>query len=306
VSLPGGSAGIGFDDMRFSADLARLLVPTGRTGYLDLVDPSTEAVAAIGGFSTQPTYAGDPGFGVTSADEGNDVVYATDRTSLALVSIDPGQQKIGATLTLAATPGYVRYVAPTNEVWVTEPGAGQIEIVSLTNADGRPGLAHAASIAVVGAQSLEIDATRALAFTSDVGTTVAIDVVGRAVSARWSNGCATARGIGIDPVHGWVIVACSEGRVVVLDELTGATLGKVTTGAGLDRIAYDVARSRVYVPSPAAAAMSVVALSSAGVPTVLGSIQTTADAHCVATPGAGELFVCVPSKGQLAFLFDRF
>jgi DNA-binding beta-propeller fold protein YncE len=165
---------------------------------------------------------------------------------------------------------------------------------------------HAASIAVHGAESLELDPTRALAFTNDAGTTVVLDVVRRAVSARWSNGCATARGLAIDPDRGWVVVACNEGRVVVLDERTGATLGKVTTGAGLDRIAYDGARARVYAPSPAAAAMSVVALSSAGVPSLRGAIHTASDAHCAVTWGGGEVFVCVPSKGQLAFLFDPF
>jgi hypothetical protein len=306
LSLPGGSAGIGFDDLRYSANLAQLLVPAGRTGDLDLVDPSTEAIASIAGFSSEPEYTGDATFGVTSADEGGDIVYATDRTTLAVVSIDPRQQKITATLTLAAAPGYVRYVEATSEVWVTEPGAKQIEVVSLSGADGGPGLSHATSIPVDGAESLEVDATSGMAFTNAAGTTLAIDTTKRTVSARWSNGCTAARGIGLDPGHGWVIVACNEGRLVVLDEHTGATLGKLTTGGGLDRIAYDRARQRVYVPSPSAAAMSVVLLSSAGIPRLLGQIQTTSDAHCVVTPGGGEVFVCSPSKGQLASLFDPF
>jgi hypothetical protein len=306
LQLPGGSGGIGFDDMRFSATLAQLLVPAGRTGDLDLVDPSTEAVSSIGGFSAEASYSGDTTFGVTSADEGGDVIYATDRTTGKLSQIDPKQKTITATLTLAATPGYVRYVASTGEVWVSEPEAKQIEVVSLTGADGGSGLSHAASIAVDGAESLEIDATSGLAFTNAATSTIAIDVATRTVSGRWPNGCTTAKGIAVDPVHGWVIVACNEGRLVVLDEHAGSMLGTLKTGAGVDRIAYDASRGRVYVPSPAEAALGVVFIGAKGVPTLAGSVQATSDAHCAGTPGGGEVFVCSPSKGQLVFLFDPF
>jgi hypothetical protein len=306
VQMPGGAGGIGFDDMRFSATLAQLLIPAGRTGNLDLVDPSTEEIASIGGFSAEATYSGDTTFGVTSADEGNDVIYATDRTTSTLSRIDPKLKMVTATLTLAGTPGYVRYVAPTNEVWVSEPGAKQIEIVALMGADGGTGLSHAATIAVAGAESLEIDATNGLAFTNTASSTLAIDLTSRAVADTWANGCTTAKGIAIDPLQRWVIVACNEGKLVVLGEQTGSMLGTLKTGAGVDRIAYDASRARVYVPSPAEAAMGVVVLNPKGVPTLAGSVQATSDAHCAATPGGGEVFVCSPAKGQVAFLYDPF
>jgi hypothetical protein len=306
LQLPSGSAGIGFDDMRFSATLAQLLIPAGRTGDLDLVDPSTEAITSIGGFSAAATYSGDTTFGVTSADEGNDVIYATDRTTSTLSRIDPKSKMVTATLTLAATPGYVRYVAPTNEVWVSEPGARQIEIVALIGADGGTGLSHSATISVAGAESLEIDATNGLAFTNTASSTLAIDVTSRMLTGTWSNGCTTAKGVAIDPQQRWVIVACNEGKLVVLGEQTGSMLGAVKTGAGIDRIAYDSSRARVYVPSPAEAAMGVVVLNPKGVPTLAGAVQATSDAHCVATPGGGEVFVCSPAKGEVVFLFDPF
>jgi len=306
LQLPAGAGGIGFDDMRFSATLAQLLIPAGRTGNVDLVDPSTEEVAPIGGFSTDATYSGDTTFGVTSADEGNDIVYATDRTAGTLSTIDPRLKKVTATLTLAATPGYVRYVAPTNEVWVSEPGAKQIEIVALMGADGGTGLSHAATVSVAGAESLEIDAANGLAFTNTASSTLAIDVTSRMVTGTWANGCTTAKGIAIDPQQRWVIVACNEGKLVVLSEQTGSMLGTAKTGAGVDRIAYDGSRARAYVPSPAAASMGVVVLNPKGVPTLAGSVQATSDAHCAATPGGGQVFVCSPAKGQVVFLYDPF
>lgn len=306
VSLPGGTGGVDFDDMRFSPTLATILVPAGRTGNLDMVDPSTTKVTAIGGFSMSESSGATTPYGVTSADEGNGTVYATDRTSHLLSVIEPQSQKATATLKLAATPGYVRYSSSTNEVWVSEPEANQIEVVSLEAPDGGPGLTSAATIPVGGAESLELDPAHGLAFTNKANATIAVSIAKRSVTGTWPNGCATARGIAIDPAQAWVIVTCQEGMVVSLDESTGAMLGVAKSGAGVDRIAYDQMRERAYVPSPTAGAMSVVAFNAHGVPTVLGAVVSPSDAHCAATPGDGEVFVCVPSLGQIVFLYDPF
>jgi hypothetical protein len=306
VSLPGGASGIAFDDMRFSPTLAAILVPAGRTGNLDLMDPSSEAVSSIGGFSSSASGGSTTAYGVTSADEGNGTVYATDRTSRTLAAIDAHTKTIEASLMLASTPGYVRYAAATNEVWVSEPDANQLEIASLHGADGGPGLTSAATVAVGGAESLEIDSANMMAFTNKANATIAVSLSKRSVIGTWPNGCTTARGIAIDPVQGWVIVACEEGMIVTLSEKTGAMLGVMNTGAGIDRIAYDSARERAYVPSPAASSMTVVGFNAKGVPTSLGSVDSPSDAHCAVTPGDGEVFVCAPSKGEIVFLFDPF
>src|SRR5271165_44231 len=52
VTLPGAAPGIGFDDLRFSATLSQILVPAGRTGNFDFVDPSSEVASPVGGFSS--------------------------------------------------------------------------------------------------------------------------------------------------------------------------------------------------------------------------------------------------------------
>jgi hypothetical protein len=313
VPMPGGSGGIGFDDLRFSATLSMLLVPAGRTGNLDLVDPSSEAVSSVGGFSSEATYSGDDSFGVTSADEGNAIVYAVDRTSKTLFVVDPQTHSIASHAALAATPGYVRYVAPTNEVWVTEPSMGQIEVFTL-GASASTAPTHAATIGVdSGPESLEIyvpaggtdGGQHAYAYTNATSATVQIDVVGRSVSASWPNGCATSKGLAVDTSNGWVMAACEEGMVVVLST-QGATLGTAMVGAGVDQIAYDAQRTRLYVPGPAAAAMSVVSLAANGTPKVLGSVDTPKDTHCAVTNGGGSVFVCAPSAGALLFINDPF
>src|SRR5215471_14270403 len=52
VTLPGAAPGIGFDDLRFSPTLSQILVPAGRSGNLDFVDPSSEVASPVGGFSS--------------------------------------------------------------------------------------------------------------------------------------------------------------------------------------------------------------------------------------------------------------
>ncbi|HEY1697214.1 MAG TPA: hypothetical protein VGG39_33870 [Polyangiaceae bacterium] len=307
LAVPGGTAGIGFDDLRFSGTLSRILVPAGRTGDLDLLDPSSEIIASVGGFSTSDTFSGDDTFGVTSADEGNAIVYAVDRTSKTLAAVDPKSKSIASTVALATTPGYVRFVAPTNEVWVTEPSAGQIEVFTVTTSASTAPV-HASVIAIPGGgpESLEIDAAAAMAYTNTTTQTVQIDVNKHAISATWSNGCSTSKGLAIDSTNQWVMPACEEGRIVVLAAQGGATIGTVTVGGGVDQVAYDAQRQRLYVPGPAAAAMSVVGFASNGVPKVLGSIQTTNDAHCAVSAGLGSVYVCAPSRGELLFVQDPF
>src|SRR5437660_9261985 len=51
VDLPGGSGGVGFDDIRFSTGLRRIVSAPGNTGKVDLVDPDTLDVTSIDGFT---------------------------------------------------------------------------------------------------------------------------------------------------------------------------------------------------------------------------------------------------------------
>src|SRR5438445_6965527 len=74
IALPGGEGGIGFDDLGFSSSLHRVLVPAGRTGTLDLIEPDNLQVQSIRGFggssSAIGAFRGGHGEGITSVDEG--------------------------------------------------------------------------------------------------------------------------------------------------------------------------------------------------------------------------------------------
>jgi len=79
------------------------------------------------GFSASSTYDGSHDFGPTSVDEGNGFLFVTDRSSQKLNVVDPTAGTVVTSLTLSASPDYARFVAATNEVWISEPASSQIE-----------------------------------------------------------------------------------------------------------------------------------------------------------------------------------
>src|SRR6185295_3421600 len=104
---------------------------------------------------------------------------------------------------LAASPDYVRWVAPTGEVWVTEPDAEQIEVFTAPP-DGTSAPKQAALVKVKGGpESLVIDPTRGRAYTHLwKSATVAVDLRSRAIVATWPNSCEGSRGIALDERRG--------------------------------------------------------------------------------------------------------
>jgi hypothetical protein len=308
VALPGGDGGIGFDDLRFDAALGAVLVPAGRTGRLDLVDPRSGAVTAIGGFAEAAAGGQGHDTGVTSVDAGEGWLFATDRTSRMLAVVDPRAKTIVARAPLAAGPDYVRYVAATRELWVTEPAAERIEIFSLSDARP-PAPAHAAFVAVRGGpESLVIDGRRGRAYTHKwKRETVAIDLKARKVVATWAAGCGAPRGIGLDEERGFLLVGCAGGEATVLDVVhDGRLLAKVDANRGIDIIAYDSARRRLYLPGAEKGRLAIAALSTEGKLSLLGTVATAAGAHCATTDGAGKVYVCDPRQGRLLVVADPY
>lgn len=307
IEIPGGSAGIGFDDLKFSGSLGRVLVPAGRTGSLVLLDPATRNVTPIDGFSAKKDYGGGHDDGVTSADSGRGWIFATDRTSGLLSVIDPAGRRILSKSKLGGAPDYVRYVEPAGEAWVTEPDSERIEIFHLL-AGIPPAAVHDAFLAVPGGpESLVVDVRRGRAYTHLWnGKTVAIDIKARAIVATWENGCKGSRGVALDEARGFLFAACSEGKAVVLDVASGKELSSARSGSGVDVIDYNAQLSHLYVPAAKSATMTVFGVSPAGKLSVLGTKTTAPGAHCVAADLSGNVFVCDPKKGRLLVFRDTF
>jgi DNA-binding beta-propeller fold protein YncE len=307
IAVPNGSGGIGFDDLRFAPSLGKVLVPAGRTGSLDLVDPVTGSVTSIGGFGSSESYGGGHGEGVTSADEGGAWLFATDRTSGELDVVDPTARKIVARAKLSAGPDYVRYVEPTGEVWVTEPDQKRIEVFRLEGKSPvRP--VSAGSIAIEGGpESLVIDGKRNRAYTHLwSGQTVAIDLKSRAIVATWPNGCGGSRGIALDEARGFLFVGCADGKAVVLDASSGKEIATASAGNGVDIIDYNAKLSHLYFPGGKSATMAIFAVTEKGDLKLLGNVPTAQGAHCVAADDSGQAYVCDPKAGQLIVVSDPY
>jgi hypothetical protein len=308
LPLPGGEGGIGFDDLRFSAELHRVIVPAGASGRLDLVDPKTRAVDAIAGFSTAPQRQRGHSQGTTSADSGGGLIFASDRTAGTLVIIDPAARRILASVRLGGGPDYVRWVAPSREVWVSEPGAKVIEMFRLEQKEA-PALVRVGTIELAdGPESLEIDASRRRAYSNTWhDATVSIDLQSRKIVERWPNGCEGARGLALDVARGFAFVGCTEGKAVSLDvEHGGKILGQAAAGKGVDVIAFAPGLSHLYVPGPEAATLTVMSVGARGQLDVLGSAATASDAHCVTADESGNAWICDPGKGRLLEFRDPY
>jgi hypothetical protein len=309
VALPEGAPGIGFDDIRYASKLGRVLVPAGRSGNLDLVDPVTLEVTSIGGFSAATTFAlGAHADGATSADEGSGVLVALDQNSTELRVIDPLSRSIVAAVKTASSPDYVRWVEPQSEFWVTEPGAGagNIEIFA---AKGSGAPVQVAIVPVAGGpEAIAVDNQRSRVYTNSfVGQTYAIDTTQHQIVETWKNGCGISLGLALDEIRGFLFVACAAGSVVVLDVNQGGTkLGELAQGSGLDIISFSPSLHHVYVPGGTTGDLGIVAVSAAGEPSLLGTIPTAQGARGVVADDRGNAWVCDPAGGDLLKVEDRF
>jgi DNA-binding beta-propeller fold protein YncE len=306
MAMPGDRGSIGFDDLMFATRLHRVLVPAGRTGKVDLIDPSSREITSVDGFSRSSHGPWGHEQGTTSADEGGNFLYAIDRTEKVVAVVEGAARKIVTKAPLAGSPDYVRSVPPTGEVWVTEPDSDRIEIFSLEGSPPTP--RHSAFIKVDdGPESLVIDTKNQKAFTHLwKASTLAIDLRARSIVSTWANGCKGSRGIALDEARGFVFAGCAEGKAVTLDpKQSGKQVSSVNTGNGVDVIAYSQKLRHLYIPGASSATLTILAVGDDGQLSPLATIPTADGAHCVAADDQGGVWVCDPEHGQILFLKDE-
>lgn len=306
IPVPDDTHGIGFDDIGFAAPLDRVTVPAGATGNLVLIDPASHALTVIPGVSATPGGVKPGREGTTSAMMARGFLFASDHDPAAIVTLDPATHAAVARTALAGEPDYVRYVAGTGEVWVTEPGRQQIQVFKLTLAP-KPVLTPTTTIHIAGGpESLVIDNARGRAYANLwKGNTVAIDIDAHRLLDTWPNTCAGSRGLALDARHDRLFVACSEGKVVTLaPDAHGKVVASARAGAGIDIIDYSAARHHLYVPAARAATLTVFDVAPSGALRPLATYETAAGAHCVTSDDAGHVFVCDPHAGSILAFDD--
>ncbi|HET9989732.1 MAG TPA: hypothetical protein VFQ65_14470 [Kofleriaceae bacterium] len=307
IDMPDGAPGIGFDDLQYSARLHRVLVPGGRSGKLDLVDPDTHDVTSIDGFSTTSQFdSNGHDIGVTAVADLGSLLAVTDRTSGKLSLVDLDTSSVVADATIGSTPDYVRWVAATSELWISEPDRETLEVFAVVLSP--PSVTQNGTIHVAGGpESLVIDPVHGRAFTNLwAGATVGVDVATRIVGPAWSNHCSDSRGIAVDATRGFVFAGCAEGRVVAIDQTDGRVVGEQWPLDGIDVIDFSPSRRHLYAAGQISANLGIFGVSTTGELGLLGIADGTLYGHCVTTDDAGHAFVCDPRGGRLLVDDDRF
>lgn len=305
VAVPDGEGGVGFDDLGFVAELGEVLVPAGRTGHLDLYDPASRQPRVLDGFSTRPPGGRGHGEGTTSADFGRGLLFAVDRSAERLDVVDPATGKIVGWARLTASPDYVRWVAPSREIWVTEPEAEKIEIFKLAG-EGTE-LTALGGIGVPGGpEALVIDAARGSAYTNLwSGKSVTIDLNDHKTVAPWPNGCEGSRGLALDAARGLLFVGCAEGKATVIDVAhENRILDTLAAADGVDVIAYDAARRHLYLAGGRSATLAILGVGDGGKLALLATAETAKGSHCVTVDDHRQAWVCDPTHGRLLVVED--
>ena len=78
------------------------------------------------------------------------------------------------------------------------------------------------------------------------------------------------------------------------------------SGNGVDIIAYDATRAHLYLPGDESATMAIIGVSPKGALSLLGTVPTVKDAHCVTSDDRGNAYVCDPKNGQLLVIRDPY
>jgi hypothetical protein len=318
VDLPDNKPGIGFDDMRYSPELKKLIVPAGRTGAIDLVDPQTLEVTSISGFTASMNFTlGKHRNGSTSADYGAGKIFAIDNESKTMRVVDPVAKMVTSSTMLAAAPDYVRWVESTHEVWVTmpqNPGVSvttpEIEVLKVPDT-GAPTHSLNITFPASGPEALFIDNKRNRAYTNNGfgGNTYAVDLMTHMVAETWKNGCtALAVDLEFDDARAFLMVTCAAGRLAVLDVANGGKqLGEITSvGMGIDVGAYNPMLHHMYLAGQDSADLSIIGISAAGMPTLLGKIQTAKGSQMVESDEYGNAWVGDPGAGRLLKVRDTY
>src|SRR5579859_138339 len=235
------------DYFAWDAGHRRLWVPGGNTASVFVIDAASGTVTPIAGFATAEFSLGSRRgrLGASSVAIGDGVAYVGNRADRSVCALDTatlarlGCLAVGtAEEGWAGAPDALVYVAATKELWITR-GAPPIGIASVDKAltvldasNPREPRFEAKVPVGASAEGFAVDAARGLFYTNleETGETIAIDVRGRAIAARWKPGCDEARGLALDEERGFLFVACS-GRVVAIDvKDNGKILGAIDNG----------------------------------------------------------------------------
>jgi DNA-binding beta-propeller fold protein YncE len=308
IGIPGaGPEGIFLDYLGFDPSTGVVWVPAGPTGSVDLVDTTTRAVTRIEGFPTKEMERNGKKriVGPSSVTFGDGVVYVGNRGDSTICAMDPRTHARGACGTIDAMPDGIAYVGATHEVWVTAPRDKSIRILDAAT------LAQKARLPFDGEpEGFAVDATRGRFYTNleDKDLTLAIDLTSHETVATWHPACGEdgPHGLRLAEAEGLLFVACSTKAETLDVGHTGAIVGTIETGDGVDDLDYAAATHTLYVAAAVPGTLTIASVDPKGaltlaatVPTKKGGRNGVVDAHgtvYVADGPTSELLVVAPAS----------
>jgi hypothetical protein len=304
LALPGAAGPAFLDYIVYEPGRARVWVPVGSTGSVDVLDTAKGTFTRVDGFKTEERERGGTKrtSGPSAASVGDGFVYIGNRASSEVCPVEASTLKVSPCTRLAAATDGVAYVASSREVWVTTP---RVQALTVLDASSPGALKVKATVKTDGEpEGYAVDEGHGVFFTNleDKGRTLAIDVKTRKVKASWNPGCSAdgPRGLAFDAAHDFVLVACTD-HVQVLDAgHDGAPLGRLDTGAGLDNI--DFVGERVYAAAGKAARLTVAVVDEKGQLEVVASGDTSGGARNAVADTNGNAYVADSQGARILVL----
>ena len=205
VPLPGAEAPAFMDYVVYERANARVWVPVGNTGSVDLFDVASDRFTRVDGFKTaeRELHGKKRTLGPSAVTIGDGVAYIGNRASSEVCPVDVKTLKTSACIKVASQTDGVAYVAPTREVWVTTPQDRSLTILDASRPDA---LKAKATLKTDGEpEGYAVDDAHGLFFTNleDKGATLVVDVKTRKVKSTWNPGCGAdgPRGLAFDAAH---------------------------------------------------------------------------------------------------------
>ena len=294
AELPGAARPIDFDDIAYSQQLRKLLVPARRSG-LYLVDPDSGRAARLGRLA-----------GADSADAGRGLIFVLRRDDRAIDVLDPDSGRVVTTAKTSAPGDYIRYIAATDELWVTEPAASPsgIEIFALPPGPHRA--PHRAGFVPVpdGPEGLTPAQRSATVYTHAGSRLVAVAAPARTITARWPTGCDATHGFPrLDKSERLVLASCAhDDEVSLLDARDGRQLGRFAAGGGEALPAYSTKADHFYVRGDPGTTLVTLAASPRGLERIR-DVDVPKDGHCLTADTVGHYWTC-DAKAARVLGFD--
>ena len=299
VPLPGSPGRVVMDYLAVDHSGHHVWVPAGNTARVDLVDTRSLGVTELGGFATATR--GERVVGPSSVTVGEHHAWVGNRATSQVCAVALEPAALAGCVTLASSPDGLAYVPSTREVWVTTPRDHSLTVLDVSTPE-RP---RVSEVIPVGGEpeGYAVDAAAGRFYTNleDKDATLAFDVKTRVQVARWSPGCGEAgpRGLALDAARGLLVVACTDGAVVLALRDGGKVRGRLTTAGGVDNIDYAPARHAVYVASGRGATLTVAALGDDGSLEPRVRARTAEGARVVVTDAEGTAYVADSAGGRL-------